>query len=141
VLLAWRLNLTFVNTNPPVVVLSNGTAFCGRVGTNQAAYFVVNVPLSASIATNTLMASGNVDLVYNAFGVPIVSNGDTNFLSDRQDGFTLLGTYGWNSFDTGGALIDFGPQPLHPGRRYYLAVRNRSETDPVDVCLTVQFYR
>ena len=141
VLLAWRLNLTFVNTNPPVVALSNDVAFCGTVGTNQAAYFVVDVPLSASIATNYLTASGDVDLVYNPFGVPIVSPGDTNFLTSLPSGFTVLGTNGWNSFDANGLLIDLGPQMIHPGRRYYLAVWNHSETDPVDFCLRVQFDR
>ena len=61
-LLAWRLNITFVNTNPPVIALTNALPYCATIGTNEAAYFVINVPLSASIATNFLTASGDVDL-------------------------------------------------------------------------------
>ncbi|MEY2410578.1 MAG: hypothetical protein QOF48_3248 [Verrucomicrobiota bacterium] len=141
VLLAWRLNITFVNTNPPVIALSNGVAYCGTIGTNEAAFFVINTPLSASISTNFLTASAGVDLVFNPFGVPLVSPGDTNFLSNEMDGFAVLATNGWNSFTTNGGLLGLGPQQIQPGHRYYLAVRNRSDSDPVDFCLTVSFDR
>ena len=74
VLTAWRLNITFVNTNPPVIALTNALEYCGTIGTNEAAYFVINVPLSAQVATNFLVsASGDVHLIYNPSGVPIVS--------------------------------------------------------------------
>ena len=35
-LLGWRLNLTFVNTNPPALQLTNGLAFCGTLAAQLA---------------------------------------------------------------------------------------------------------
>ena len=143
VLLAWRLNLAFVNTNPPVTTLSNAVAYCGTLGSNDTAYFVVNVPFSALSVSNLVSANAGVDLIFDQTGVPVgTSPPDTFFLRNQTNGLTLLSTNGWNSFTTtNGTFIGGATSPrIQPGRRYYLAVRNRSP-DTNDFCLRVDFDR
>jgi len=142
-LLAWRLNIAFVNTNPPVNLLTNAVAYCGTLSSNETAYFVVNVPFSALGASNYITANAGVDLIYDGFGVPeITEPPSTFFLTNKTMGLTVLSTNGWQSFtDTNGLLIDFDTRPvIRPGRRYYLAVRNRAPTTN-DFCITVWFDR
>ena len=143
-LLAWRLNLAFVNTNPPVISLSHTVTYCGTLETNQTAYFVVNVPLSASVATNLVSSDQPVDFIADATGVPRRPNDGVAFFTNRTEGYTLLGTNGWLTFPTNAQpfitnAIRFGLTPTLPsGRRYYLAIRNRSR-DTANFCITVSF--
>jgi subtilisin-like proprotein convertase family protein len=143
-LLAWRLNLAFVNTNPPVIPLNHGVTNCLTLASNETAYFVVNVPFSALSASNYITASGGVDLIYDGFGVPeITEPPSTFFLTNVTTGLTVISTNGWNSFDAinNGMLIGGASRPvIRPGRRYYLAVRNREPTTN-DFCITVWFDR
>ena len=141
-LIAWKLNITFVNTNPPVVTLTNGIEWCGTLGPNETAYFLVNVPLSASVASNLVVAADRVDFLYDQAGVPIGRQPpDTFFFTNRAEGLTVLATNGWNTFDNGGFLINASTVPqIVPGRRYYLAVENRA-LGPNPFCITVSFDR
>lgn len=139
-LLAWKLNITYVNTNPPTVKLTNGLEFCSTLRPNETAYFLIDVPISAGAATNLVTASQNVNLLYNAVGLPTGQEPpDTFFFTDEPGGTAILDGSGWNSFDSLGNFFGgaFSPQ-LQPGRRYYLAVQNRfSGTNAF--CLQVMF--
>lgn len=139
-LLAWKLNITYVNTNPPVVTLTNNMEFCTVLRSNDTAYFVVDLPLTASGVTNVLVASRNVSLLYNATGLPEGQQPpDTFFQFGELGGTTVLDGGGWITRDQNGTQIygDTTPQ-IRPGRRYYLAVRNEfPETNAV--CIRVDF--
>lgn len=145
-LLAWRLNLTFVNTNPPVVSLTHTTTYCATIETNETAYFVVNVPLSASVVTNLVTSDRAVDFIADATGLPVRRSDGVAFFTNRLDGYTLLGTNGWLTFPTNAPptppnVIRFGSTPVIPsGQRYYLAVRNVSR-GPAAFCITISFDR
>lgn len=126
-LLSWKLNITYVNTNPPTVTLTNGLAYCGTLRPNETAYFLVNTPISAATATNLVTASQNVNLRYNAVGIPTGAEPpDTVFFADEPGGTAILDGSGWNSYDLNGQFMggSFTPQ-IRPGFRYYLAVENQ----------------
>ncbi len=140
-LLGWRLNLTFVNTNPPAVQLTNGLAYCGTLSSNGIAYFYVDVPITAATATNVVdsLNDAELDLVFSQFGEPIpLEPPDTFFLTRSTGGTNILGIEGWNSIDENGFAGGGFTPTLQPGRRYYLAVRNRAE-DTNEFCLQVNF--
>lgn len=139
-LLGWKLNITYVNTNPPAVTLTNAMEFCSVLGSNETAYFIVDLPLTASAVTNVLLSSRNASLLYNASGLPEGQQPpDTYFQFDDFGGTTVLNAGGWFTLDRNGALVaaDTGPQ-IRPGRRYYLAVRNEYP-DTNAICIRVDF--
>jgi subtilisin family serine protease/subtilisin-like proprotein convertase family protein len=126
-LLAWKLNITYVNTNPPTFTLTNAIAYCSTLRPNETAYFLVNAPVSAGAATNLVTASQAVTFRYNAVGLPTGAEPpDTVFFADEPGGTAILDGSGWNSYDLNGQFLggSFIPQ-LRPGFRYYLAVENR----------------
>ncbi|HXG46014.1 MAG TPA: hypothetical protein VNO52_00185, partial [Methylomirabilota bacterium] len=127
-LLSWRLGLTFVNTNPPVIPLTNGLPHTNMVGPGQIIYFVVQVPATAAHATNWLLSltGGPLDLLYNQGALPS-GRGRNDFflLDDVTEGATDVSVLGSTEFDDQWMLIDSRALPrLRPGRRYYLGVRN-----------------
>jgi subtilisin-like proprotein convertase family protein len=139
-LLAWKLNITYVNTNPPTVTLTNGAEFCSTLRPNETAYFLIDVPISAGAATNLVTASENVTFRYNATGLPTGAEPpDTVFFADEPGGETILDGNGWNSRDANGNFLGgaFTPQ-LRPGFRYYLSVENRFPGTNA-FCLRVSF--
>lgn len=127
-LLAWKLNLTFVNTNPVAIPLTNAMPFCGVLGENETAFFRVDVPVAAATATNFITGSADLDLSYGSIGLPVGTQPpDTFFLTGIPEGSAIIGINGWNSFDAGGNLFDGSTVPtIQPGQRYYLAVRNKA---------------
>jgi len=139
-LLAWKLNITFVNTNPPTTRLTNGLAFCSTLRPDETAYFLIDAPISAGAATNVVTASEDVNLLYNAVGLPTGQEPpDTFFFTDEPGGTAVIDGGGWNSFDANGNFLGgaFSPQ-IRPGRRYYLAVQNRFPGTNA-FCLRVEF--
>ena len=117
-LLGWKLNFTFANTNPPVNVLTNGLPFTGSLCGRDIVYFLVNVPLSATFATNTLSSPGDMQLLYDASGLPT--------------GDPLIDDIILNNNGAGGSevlllssvLQTINPRHLNSGQTYYLGVQN-----------------
>ncbi len=140
-LLGWRLNLNFVNTNPPAVTLTNGVAYCGALQSNGIAYFRVEVPVTAAAATNVIFSgnNANLDLVFSQVGLPFPQEPPDTFFLTRSTGATnVLDLEGWTTFGPNGLADGDRTPTLLPGRRYYLAVRNRS-ADTNAFCLQVDF--
>ena len=126
-LLGWKLNVTFVNTNPPATRLSNNVETCVTLLADETAYFYVDVPIAASSATNFINVSDQVDVFYNQSGLPALNEPpDTAFFYNVLSGRTILSIDGWNSFENGNIFAGAGFTPaIAPGKRYYLALRNR----------------
>lgn len=139
-LLGWRLNLTFVNTNPPVTRLSNNVEACVTLLADETAYFYTDVPIAASSVTNFINVSDQVDVFYNQSGLPVLNEPpDTAFFYNVLSGETVLSIDGWNSFETGGIFAGAGFTPtIAPGKRYYLALHNRG-TGTNYACVRVAF--
>ena len=139
-LLGWKLNLTFVNTNPPAIQLFNDTNYCLTMQADETVYFYVDVPITASAATNFFSGSDQLDVFYNQSGLPALHEPpDTAFFYNVLDGQTVLGIDGWNSIDDAGGFAGGSVTPtLAPGKRYYLALHNRG-TGTNGVCVRVAF--
>jgi len=107
---SWELRLTFMQTNRPVVRLTNGVLYTSTLAPGESASFRVDVPLEARAATNTVYSSGpGLELLYSDEGIP---TGD--FATDiRADS---------NPYVVGTNL----PPILPRGKRYYLTVQNPS---------------
>jgi hypothetical protein len=125
-LISWRLNMTFVRTNPPAAVLTNHVPFVGTVLRDGLRYFVVDVPCDTALITNTLMSltpPGLVDLIFNQNTYPTGSEpGDVVLLSNVSS----------NSFP-----MDVGSYPLTRSGPYILAVRNSNPAQNNDFLLRV----
>jgi hypothetical protein len=116
-LISWRLNLTYVRTNPPFASLSNAVPFIGRVYSNNLAYFVVDVPCDTGLVTNTIMSltpPGTVDLLFNQNTYPTGSEPGDIVLSANTV--------------SNAVVLDIGSYPLVRAGRYFLAVRNSDPT-------------
>jgi subtilisin-like proprotein convertase family protein len=122
-LMSWRLNLTYVRTNPPATPLTNAVPFIGRVFTNNLQYFVVDVPCDSGLVTNTIMSltqPGAIDLLFN----------QNTFPTGSEPGDVVLAA----NTVSNSVVLDIGAYPLERSGRYFLAVRN---TDPSE---TNSFY-
>jgi subtilisin-like proprotein convertase family protein len=115
-LLGWTLQLTTSSTNVHLIVLTNGVPYTTpSVSANEFIYFGVDVPATANDATNTLTASGPMNLFFNQNALPTGTlPGDETLVTLPSGGGT-----GTNTLSTQGA-----PPPLLPGRRYFLGVQN-----------------
>jgi subtilisin-like proprotein convertase family protein len=125
-LLGWTLQLTTSSTNVNLIVLTNGVPYTKTgVPANDIIYFGVDVPASANFATNSLTASGPMNLYFNQNALP------TGGLPGDVTLVALPGTgAGTDTLTTQGA-----PPPLLPGRRYFLGVQN---TGPAPAAFTLQ---
>ena len=123
-LLSWTLQLTTSSTNVPLIVLTNGVPYPNPTN-NQATvpgnggfiYFGVDVPATASYATNMLFnATGPMNLFFNQNALPTGTlPGDVTLVSITN----ASGGGGTNTLAVQGA-----PPPLIPGQRYFLGVQN-----------------
>ncbi len=131
-LISWQLNFVFAPTNPPAITLTNGVPYAGTVTGSDTDYFIVEVPLAATLATNVLSptSGGDVVLLYNENGLP-----DGSQLGDVQVDF------GGPGGDEILILDTINPPQLVPGQRYYLGVRNFQPSGSSDYTLLVQFDR
>ncbi|NBP23795.1 MAG: hypothetical protein EBU81_04400 [Proteobacteria bacterium] len=130
-LLDWQLRFTFMPTNPPTFRLTNGIAFTTNIVGADIRYFVVEVPLEAERATNTLInvSGGPLTMLYSASGLPDATESDTvTVVSGLAAGQAFAGT------------LDSNLPPLLPrGQRYYLAVRGAGGTSSNQFSLQADF--
>ncbi len=115
-LVSWRLEVSYPQRNPPLVVLTNQLVYTNTVRGDETLYFSVPVECPAGIITNTLRnitGAGGLDLTFNQFTLPTNSPNDVLLLN--------------NVFGTRQTNLTIGTPPLALAVRYYLAVRN---TDP-----------
>lgn len=129
-LLSWQMLINFANTNPPAFYLTNGVAYTGTLEGSNSICFQVQVPLSARHATNSLISTGPMDLLFNQDGLPFGDPllGDFLLLTNTMDGMAVIYTNETFEVDTNGLVFNNRPNPkLKPGLRYYLCLRN---TDP-----------
>ncbi len=127
-LISWTLQLYFAPPVIPAITLTNGIPYTNVVDVDAAKYFIVEVPRSATRATNTLMASTGLDLIFNQNGVPMgdLATSDIRLLTNATLGISVITTNGTKQVDTNGLTtvpLSATPQ-LVPGQRYYLAVTN-----------------
>ncbi len=125
-LLSWQLQFYLTTNYPPATALTGGIASTNNtIQPGQFAYFVVDVPLWATAATNILFnATGPLNVWFNQNGIPTGSPADTLLF-----GPTAAGSY---------TLTTGGTPPLLPGQRYYLGVENPGAT-PVTFDFEVDF--
>jgi hypothetical protein len=110
-LLGWRLNLSFVGTNPPLTVLEDGIATNGTATLAGYQYYRVDVPCDAAIITNTITSSGGaIDLLFNQNTFPTGSLPGDVMLASNVTSATVV--------------LEVGYAPLLRRGPYYLAVRN-----------------
>ncbi len=117
-LYSWDLQMTISSTNVNLIVLTNHLIFTrGQVAGNSITYFAVDVPLSASYATNLLTkGTGPLNLLFNQSALPTGGQpGDVYLLTDMTAGTNTLAAQG-------------APPPLIPGKRYFLGVQNTGPT-------------
>ena len=115
-LLSWRLEIAYPQSNPPLIVLTNGQSFTIQVNGDGTVYFAVPVTCPIGTITNTLQnltGAGGLDLSFNQFTLPTNGPNDVLLLNN------VLGIESTN--------LTIGTPPLALVIRYYLAVRN---TDP-----------
>ncbi len=127
----WQLQLTFAPIVVPAVTLTNGVIYTNTLPAGQARYFIVDVPLEARRATNTLGATVPLDLWFNHAGIPTygASGTDYHVLTNLSSGIAVVLTNEMQVRDTNHTLVASAPAPvLEPGQRYYLALTNQSAT-------------
>ncbi len=128
-LLGWTLQMTTSSTNASLIVVTNGVTYTSAgVAAGGFVYFGVDVPADATFATNTLTASGPMNLFFNQNGLPTGNlPGDVILVALPTAGS------GTNTLSAQGA-----PPPLIPGQRYFLAVQNTGAAG-AKFTLTVNF--
>lgn len=108
VIQGWELRLTFMQTNRPVVRLTNSVLYTSTLAPGESAFFRVDVPIEAKAATNTLFTSGPaLPMYYSDSGIP-TGDFEGDILTDS------------NPYVVGTNL----PPILPRGKRYYLTVEN-----------------
>lgn len=141
-LISWQLDFIFAPTPFPLIALTNGVPSLGTLPAGQPRYFYVDVPTNVVHATNTLSASGGLNLWYNAGTLPTgdTTGGDVRFLTNSIDGRAVLATNGWWLANPDGSLANpvDASVPLVPGARYFLALSGGSV--PTTYSLRVDFY-
>jgi subtilisin-like proprotein convertase family protein len=107
VLDSWELRLTFMQTNRPVVRLTNGVPYSGNLAPGESAYFRVDVPLEARAATNTVFSGVYLPMLYSDSGIPTGN--------DPGDVFAPTNPF----------VVGTNAPPILPqGQRYYITVIN-----------------
>lgn len=136
----WQLQLTFSPLIVPAITLTNGVPYTNTIPRGQARYFIVDVPLEARRATNTLGATTPLDLWLNHTGAPTFGElaTDHRLLTNRTSGIAVVLTNETRILATNLTVIATTPLPLlQPGQRYYLALTNLTAT--TDFSIQVDF--
>ncbi len=136
----WQLQLTYAPITVPAVALTNGVPYTNTIPSGQARYFIVDVPLDATHATNTLTASTGLDLWYNQLGLPTygAAGEDYQLLTNTIGNLAVLLTNGSQVLDTNRIVQAAAALPqLVAGQRYYLAITNSLAT--TDYSIQVDF--
>ncbi len=127
-LVSWRLDLTFASIGAAAAKISSGVSANNTVNGAEIKYFIVDVPIFASQATNTLVSGGGpLNLLFNQDQLPV---GNPAF----GDATLLFGTVNGTKVLTTTTL-----PMLEAGRRYYLGVQNVSAAQTNSFTLTVTF--
>ena len=122
-LLSWSLQTTTSSTNANLIVLTNDVLT--NLAPGAIAYFGVDVPVSASFATNVLFnVTGGTIKLFDQSALPT---------GGLPGDVTLFNGAGTNVLSIQGA-----PPPLEPGQRYFLGVQNTS-TNAETFSLEVEF--
>ncbi len=114
-----------VMMDPP---LTNGVPQTNSVPANGFAYYLVNVPTNAQLATNILLFAGApVNVWFSQAGFPTGTNtGNYILLANSTGGKSLLSTISV-------------PTNIVPGGTYYLGIQNPN-SGPVNFAIEVDFY-
>jgi len=141
-LISWTLNLLFANTNAGCIPLTHAVLVTNAIPANSWQYYCVDVPRSASFATNYVHSpAGGVDLWFSQNGLP-----DTTFPTDVQflfgaiEGTATVGPDGFGVTIVQDS-VPFPTLPIPtnlPGQRYYLGVFNPTAA-ALDVETAVEF--
>lgn len=127
-LLNWQLHLTFASTNATATTLTNATQVTDTVAGGEIKYFIVDVPIFATHATNVLVSGGGpLNLLFNQDDLPVGNStlGDVTLLSGTANGTSVLTT---STFPD-----------LRPGQRYFLGVQNANAAQTNSFTLSVTF--
>jgi subtilisin-like proprotein convertase family protein len=125
-LVSWQLSLILADQVPFAIPLSHAIPQTNSVPPGGIVYFSVNVPPWALFATNSLIANGNLNLLFNQNILPTGMNAsDFSLLTGVASGSVTLAS---NSVP-----------PLVPGQRYFLGVQNPSATATVNFQIEVDF--
>ena len=135
ILKTWQLMLSLAATNFPAATLRNGQCVDDEVSGSESRFYIVDVPRSATMATNRLTAEGELTLLWSQEGVP--READSAELAvdfgGAGGGEVVLGPDGVTVYDDEGALYRTWDEPrLQPGARYYLGVINSDPEDDSD---------
>ena len=128
VLVSWRLEFIFANTNVPLPTLLGFIPQTNQVPANSIYWYQVNIPASANFATNLLLfADLPVNLWYSANNPPTITNAtDVLLLGNSTSGI-------------GNPILSTNTMPLLvPNTTYYLGVQN-SNAVPVNAGVEVDF--
>ncbi|MEO5802117.1 MAG: S8 family serine peptidase [Verrucomicrobiota bacterium] len=129
-LVSWQLHLTFTSSNATAIALQSGVEATNNFANGgQITYFIIDVPINATHATNTLISYGGpLNLFFNQNELPVGN--------PRFGDFTLMSGTVSNVYDLNTLT---GPPFLQPGRRYYLGVQNVNRTQTNQFSLRVDF--
>jgi len=139
-MISWKLSLKFAPPTIPAVGLTNGVPYTNTINQGEARYFYVDVPRSATRATNTLTADLPLDLWFNQDGLPqfSITNNDILLLRGTTNGTVVIATNGTTWLSPTNTVLSNAPLPeLKPGQRYYLAITNAGP--PTQFVLRVDF--
>ncbi len=137
--LSWGIAFSFTPSNSPATQVTPFITMTNTVYGGTPAFFEVNVPATATAATNILVSltGGNLDVYFNQNALPassggVPANGDYTLLSATTNGTSVL----LQTNKTGPIQLPF---ILEPGQAYYLAVMNDDPTQTNTFTLTVDF--
>jgi hypothetical protein len=124
-LVSWELQFVFANTNAVPATLSGGLGQSGQfLPAGDIAWYQINVPASASYATNLLLsASAPVNVWFSTNVPPTITNsaaGDVDLIpnSTGNTGNPVPATLSTNGSP------GYSPPFIVPGGTYYLGVQN-----------------
>ncbi|MBE0540346.1 MAG: S8 family serine peptidase [Verrucomicrobia bacterium] len=127
-LVSWQLQFVYQTDIPLPGVLEHGVPRTNSVPPGQIAYYVVDVPVWAQFATNTLIFA-------DPPGVDVLFNQNTPPFGTNAGDFLLIGPDSTGGSNTLGLA---SVPPLLPGQRYYLGVSNGGPAT-VTYALMVEF--
>lgn len=131
-LLRWELQLDLTLPDVGCQKLLHGKPITDQVGSDEIKYFCVDVPRTASFATNRLTGSGDLVLLFNQNGLPSGNNPGDVSIDNRGPNageFLLL------------SRTSPVPPALQQGQRYYLGVKNRAGNETNNFTIRVDFDR